>query len=427
LRSTVPPLNLTKGSFLPKIIFYKKFLFGFHVKRLFVLAAILFLASVYYWAYWRNLDSFVAAVDRSPTPILFWDYYTNYVPAAQEFVHEGIPAPGFYYSPFFAMLLLPLTKLQADQLFLPWLLVQGLAIIALFLIPCFFLRKENGTVIFGLYCAVFSTCYPILHNFKFGQVSVLLNASMLLSAALYAKGRRFPAALALSVPIAIKFYFAFFLTIFLLKRDWKFVAQCVLLAACFGFAFPALFIGMDSTVFFYIALFKSIYQAPYLGDTNSQFFASLAVRFCWKILNVSAATMAGLRLVFAWVGVLIALTVLIVEFVTIRKANTQSSFWWCLFLTATLTPFLVPTAWPHYFVFLPAGQLFLLLILFRKDSWLRRDLLILWFALIPSVLLAGVPLVTVIGHGRYSFAGCLFLSNLALMLGLLMKVTSIVL
>jgi len=382
-----------------------------------------------YASLWSSFDDFTISIDHCSRP--FCDFGDCYYPMAEQILASPRPVEGFFYSPFFALLLKPFALLQLTPATYIW---GGLSIlISLLLMAAPFALmggKRNGYALLSV--ALFLSCYPVLHNFKWGQVSALITLLILAAFWLLAKKMRARAGMLLGLAASIKFYPALFIAWFLLKRDWRtvaaFCAICVLLLGLI----PVSVLGWDATLNFYAALGDSLARLSVgHGDINSQAVQYVSWRWVTVFGDPEKVEKAFPALLHAplialgkhpaliehalrWVGRLVLVLNGLATLLVWRRRWTNSPLWFFCFASLSI-PFLVATSWPHYFVFLPFCQTFILsqALTIMRNSVLRfLSLLFLW---LPAVVLSSIGFFHYVGNWRiYNGLGAIFVSTLLL-------------
>lgn len=306
-----------------------------------VLAAVI----AWYFLTWDSVGAFVRSIDNCP--VLFGDFHAHYRPMGSEVLATGLPRPNFYYSPFFALLLMPFAGVSEAVAVALWSTLQGLAVALLVWAPLALAAARAWLA--AAWLGVVLTSFPVLHNFAWGQVSVPLVALTALALLLRERGRPLAAGAVLASAVAIKFYVAIVLPYFVLRRDGRLLASFAVFALAFLLLVPGLLIGFERTIDFYrdVAHRLGSVQGAIAANVNSLYLPHVLGR-----LGLPA-------LVFA--GPLVALVNAVVVFVVCRRNRPHAALLSFTALHATV-PFLVPTSWPHYFAFLPVGQLSLALV-----------------------------------------------------------------
>jgi hypothetical protein len=372
----------------------------------------------YYRAVWPTIGDFVTAIDHCA--VLFCDYLLHFSPMGQELFESRQPRWGFYYSPFFALCIWALTRLPGAAAAGAWAALQIATPLWLFRITARRLCGDSLPLATA-YALVFLTSLPLLSNFKWGQVSVVMTLCMFASLHLEERGRVGLAALVLALSISIKYYSVLLLIHYLLKRDSRVVALTLAFCLVLMVALPAATLGVPETLRFYEMLEPAdpFGRSGVARNPNSQFFAHVLAR----LLPWGGAP--GAR----WLGYAVAIANLSVAAGIARRRGAESGYA-SLSLLLLSIPFVLPTSWPHYFVYLPPIQLLLArgpLRELRPEGAARRAgrarigsraALSLGLAL-GSVGLSSALFFNAVGDRvAYGSAGCLLWANLLLQIGL---------
>jgi len=324
------------------------------------------------------------AVDRSP--ILFCDFANHYYPQGQRILATARPVPGFYYPAPFALWMGAFGALPYNVALALWV-VLGLAFVAgLFLVPQadLFSQSSRTTVVHSL---LFAGSLPLLHNFVWGQVSVL--ASLLAFVALFAyqKNHRYVAASVLAVAVSVKVYPALFAIYFLIKRDRHALVAFTAASLVLTFLLPAAFLGIDGTTTYYRVLEILLDQlgrftafSPYSNNLANA--ASILLTgtlapdgILYQLLHFTGFILAGCN------AILLHLLV---------RARAKDEIYWAAALLFTMLPFLVGTAWVHYFVYLPLVQTFVFGSAMASTKSPRIRNAVMAFLLLPSAVLSNL-------------------------------------
>jgi len=396
-----------------------------------IAAAIVVVVLGYYAWVWRSFSAFVSAIDHCDEP--FCDFYRHYYPMAREIFRAKLPTPGFFYSPFVAILLSVFRPLDIGSALVVWGVFQALLIAGLATAPRAFGIRSIPLLLLHLFLVL--TAFPVVHNFKWGQISVLLVLSLLACFYFYRRGRKVVSAVLLAFAIAIKFFPVFFLLYFVVRRDWRFCLACVVASAVFLVGVPALALGWGETWSYYAGLRYILGLAQgYLIDPNSQYFPNVARRIVEgisfdgtvpfrQLVDENMRLQGSLRVV----GYAVAAANIALLYFSVRareRAGRDTVVWGFVVLSLTL-PFVVRTSWPHYFVYLPFCQVFLWHEIARGEVPRRR--LLLGLLVVPSMVLSSIFLFNALAAGDfvllkaverrsvYSFWGCPFFANLLLL------------
>jgi hypothetical protein len=368
-------------------------------------AGLILLAIVYYWLVWGSVNELVHALDHCQQ--LFCDFTRQYHPTGNALLTTGQPSNGYYYSSFFALWLVPFGRLAVETALPLWGLFQVATLLLLFL-PGKALLDESPWA-FVLYIALLAFSMPLLHNLKWGQLSVLITGCALATLLLYQRNRPLAAAVLLALATAIKYYTGLFALYFLFKRQWRFLAIYGLMTAVFWLVIPTLLLGFEANWNFYQTVSQRIAHGMttwILEDINAQYLASVVTR----VFALPEGYRPLLRLVgYAVFGANVWLLF------RLCRANHPAEIEWAFALLFLSLPFLAETAWPHYFVYLPFCQTLAFLALRAEQPGGRRTAGSL--LLLSSIVLASMPFFQWVGRWQdYNRLGMLFLSNLLLLL-----------
>lgn len=312
---------------------------------------VMLVALGYHFFRWNSLSSFVLAIDHHPQ--LFQDFLGHYYPMARTIDIADRPVAGYFYSAFFAILLSPFRWLTPQISLWVWGGIQ--LFLALFLsILCQQLLKIKRTAIIIVFSFLFWTSFPLVHNAKWGQVSVLLVLLILLAIYLCQRGFDFGAGAALGVAIAIKFYPVLFVVNFAILKKWRVILWTFVSFIVFYVVIPACIMGLGSWFRFEQATRHRLADASWvIRDINSQYFAHVFLRW-FSPLGIKPSHL--FLQITSGLGITVfALHLLMIFLVSRRKGSDQ----WLIGLVLSFVtfPFLIKTSWPHYFVYLPFCQI----------------------------------------------------------------------
>jgi hypothetical protein len=209
-------------------------------------------------------------------------------------------------------------------------------------------------------------------------------------------------AMTLALATTIKYYPAFFLLGFMLRKDGKFFAWFAGFVFTFMLLIPAGFLGLGTTVHFYTFALSEAGSALnwVANDVNSQFFSHLVLR-----LTALDHSYNGIISLF---GSLICFLVAILLFFCLRHdpdKKTQLLGFTSVFL---LQPYLINTSWPHYFVYLPFCAVLAIIY-----SHAKKIAALSFIALFLQTMLC-FSLFS--GARQYAFFGVLHFANLLVLL-----------
>lgn len=380
-------------------------------------------------AVFPSIPAFVARIDDYR--LLFADFALQYHPAAQEISSSGRAYPGYYYPAFFAIVLAPLGALPLADASRLWGGVQIAGTLGLALLAA---RAAQRVVLGAVAVVLVLTSAPVLHGFKWGQVSALIAllafaasgaaaamagpASGTADAARARRGsgasRRIAGSLSLALATAIKIYPAVFLVVPLARRDVRFVAAFFGWLALLALAIPILVLGPERALEFHRDV-RVGWQADaprHAADPNSQYFPhvverwTIAARGPFAPIDAAPSTLrralaiGGLALAVGFAGLAAAAVVRRVESAGLRSA---------LLLFGAI-PFVVPTTWPHYLMHIPIAQALAARDLLDRRSghaWLPALVFLLSSIAIGSVL----PIALGMKWRSYVYLGGPFLAS----------------
>lgn len=363
------------------------------------------LVGLYYSSTWPSLRDFADSMDAGDA--LMGDFRDHFHPTAAGLFSDQRPVRGYYYSAFFALAISPLGALPSHEAAVLWGAAQVLFTVLLLLAPMRFLVKRS--VLYGLaYYLVLITSMPLLHNFRWGQVSVLIAALAIVSYRLHSEGRWVFSALLLALAAAIKYYPAVFAVYYLYRRDLKALRAFLGFLAAF-LAVPALFLGPEGLLAFEREGIGTMLYSPWVSEEVGSMNLP---HFLRRLLSIPNSPLACIALSAA--GILAAAAVLIVmirrERGSARVAPEQ--FLCCVFLCL---PLVVKTCWQHYFAFLPFCQAISWMKLRRstdRAGWMIRCG---YFLTAASVCLSSVFLFNLMGSWwSYCAVGCLLIADIIL-------------
>ncbi|HTX92470.1 MAG TPA: glycosyltransferase family 87 protein [Anaerolineales bacterium] len=352
---------------------------------------------------WKDFANFIHAIDHCP--LAFCDFQQFYYPAGAAVLRQAALPVGFYYSSFAAVLFAPFALLPLSGALVVWGTVQVLAALALYLLPGRSLLKDKASRF--VYTVLFFTSAAVLNNFKWGQISTLIVLGVFAAFLLYENGKRYWSAALLGAIVALKFFPAVFLLVFLFKKDWRYLLACAASAAACLLAVPAAAMGPARAFQLQVASGSSVTRmvsSVALVNTDTQYFASVLTRY-FKI-PVGSPAFLGLTIL----GYLVTLFVVYLAYRVVRSGRPDGPVWAACLLWMTV-PFWIPSAWPHYFAFLPLAQALVFQALVQAGQPVRRGPFLLWLL---SGLLASI-LAELALRDWFSFAwlGLILWGNLA--------------
>ena len=358
----------------------------------------------YYWLEWRSLQNFVTSIDHGD--ILFGDLVDFYHPMAKVIFTEKLPVKGYYYSAFFALLISPLGSLPIEQAQWIWGTLQFI-LAGLVIWVAGFKMLELPRPQKLLFLFLFLTSFPLLHNFKWGQISVLMTLCIFASVCLYQQDRPILSALVLAFAVSIKYYPIIFLAYPLLKRDFRFLTVFGISALTFYAVIPSFALGPQAWIGFEKAVAQLITDAKFTGDVNSQYFGHVILRSLPFDDAPFKQKVASILLQFAGGIVFLANLGLIW---LVQKKQMKDALVISTGLLFLSLPFIIQTSWSHYFVYLPFLQIALIHLL-GAESKPALGLVIASCAASSILIFNLFP-----SWSEYNNAGMLFTANSLLLI-----------
>ena len=257
----------------------------------------------------------------------------------------------------------------------------------------------------------------MLHNFKWGQVSILLTFCVIAAFVAHRKNMFITAGILLALAAAIKYYTFFFIFYFIVRRDKRTSAVFAFSFIFFYVIVPCAGLGPAGWFAFEKATMMSLSQANWVPyDVNSQYVAHVAVRISWILWHFENDLLIGQ--LATYLGYIFALSSLAMAWILGRRPSTDGP---ALAMVAIFTalPFVIKTSWPHYFVYLPVGQTAVFLYLlsgWRGTGSIRRLCLTLP---VVSMIFSSVFFFNLFPDWTaYNAYGWLFFSNLILLVSI---------
>lgn len=368
-------------------------------------------------ARWPTTRDFVLAIDHGDR--LFADFVNHYYPTIAESLRSGAPAGGFFYPAAFAALLSPLSLLPLGAAELAWGAIQlaCLVFVATTLVRA---AAPDRPALAVLGAALTVTSVPVLHNLKWGQVSLPILALAGGAYLLHQRGRGWRAAALLGVAAGIKGYPLVFLGPFAARGDGRFLARAAAACAITLAVLPALVMGPAHALFFQRVSTGAVLGAAdgVLRDFNSQYAAAVLGRYQGGWDRTAADVRALGELAGLVAAALLAALVVVAARTTAPRIAARRALV-LLVLVAGSVPFWLRTSWAHYFVHLPVGQTLVAGLLTAPAPGRRplRSAAALALLVAPSVLLSNVlGLFATRGWWYYANEGSLFFANALLLL-----------
>ena len=382
------------------------------IDRVLISIAAMALIAMYYLSQWSSLSDFVLSIDHHPQ--LFQDFLGHYYPMGRSIDVAQAPVKGYYYSAFFAVLLVPFKWLDPVPALWMWgmcqvVLMFGLSVTALRLL------NPSGRVVAFVFCLLYWSSFPLIHNAKWGQVSVLLVWLTLLSFDAYRSLHSFLAGACLATAAAIKFYPVVFLAWFLVRRDMRVLAATAAFAvACYALI-PLAVMGPGSWWSFELATQRSLADAGWaVRDINSQYIGHVLMRWL-SFLGIKLGA-AELRWLAGAGYVLFLLNMwLLWKTRPLQDAGDRRWLFGPVLIFLSL-PMVIKTSWPHYFVHLAFCQMSVILMVrdMLPASFLRSAVTML--AIVSAACSSFFVFDLFPDWRSFSQLGMLFVSNSVLLI-----------
>lgn len=368
----------------------------------------------YYKIEWSTFNSFVLAIDRSPQ--FMYDFISHYYPMGQQILQNPIPVEGYFYTTFFALLLQPLSQQPITTALAIWGIIQFLCLITL----CIFsVRLVPSLPKFGivLYIGLCMTAFPILHNIKWGQVSIPITLCIIAAFLASIWNKKVLAGVLLGLATAIKLYPLYFIVYFILKRDFRTCLSFGLSVLILYFVFPTTAIGVHEWFEFERETSREIINAGWVSrDINSQYIVHVGSRWFNFIFDRPAGEVVSNSLTV--IGYLIVLSCIVCVWL-LQQTSSSEKHSLPLVSLFLLIPFVINTSWPHYFVYLPFCQT--AMIWYSVQNYHQPRMLDKMVLVLPvlSMLLSSIFFFNLFPDWSvYNAYGILFLSNLFLLVAL---------
>lgn len=364
---------------------------------------------------WPSIHDAVVAIDHGD--LLFADFVNHYYPTVQGPLRHSAPAGGFFYPAAFAALIAPIGWLSLSSATVLWGVLQiGCVVWAATILVRMAAPDRPALAVFGAGLTI--TSVPVLHNLKWGQVSILILAAAGGAFVAWTRGRKNVAAALLAVAAGIKGYPLVFLGWFVARGEIRFAARACAACALALTILPAVVMGPEHALFFQRVSTGAVLGAAdgVLRDFNSQYAPAVLSRFYeggWDY--APRAALAWGKLGSGAVIVAITALVLVAARSTAPRIAARREVLGFVLIACSL-PFWLRTSWSHYFVHLPVAQTLLAGAFAREGR--PRDVLAIAVLVAPSVYLSNVlGLLATRGWWYYANAGSLFFANVLVLAG----------
>lgn len=373
-------------------------------QRLEIIAEILTLVGCIALQMWRlPLPDMLARIDPWPTP--FADFIAHFWETGR---HPQNPSGGFFYSVFAALLFVPFAHFDANIALWLWNACQVGFVVGLFLVGRQFVRDAPLPVRL-LHAAALGTSLSLWHNFKWGQVSAGLSLLMLGALLAFDTGRHRLAAALLATAIAIKGYPAIAIVPFVALRRSAALMTGAIVFVSLAFALPVVALGWNGALEVQEATSTRARLALdtwVINNWNSQYALSVIGRWLEAPRGIWGSS--TLSLVSTIAGATLALVVM--RLVRLVRLPIDRPGAWTAALLLPSLPLIVPTSWPHYFIFLPAVQAFVTAEALRSTLPQAMRVALLGLTLTSSVL-ASSFVCFMMGYANFVMRGMPFVGS----------------
>jgi alpha-1,2-mannosyltransferase len=383
-----------------------------HAKQLGLWCLLAVMVLLYYRLQWGTPRHLSKAIDQMS---FMQDFVEYYYPTSRRIFEASTPVPGYYYSSFFALALAPISALPPSVAMLVWGVIQLVSLAAFCVVSARLLMlSPTGT---ALYAGLVATSFPILHNLKWGQVSVPLTVCVTAACLAANRHKQALAGMLLALAAAVKFYPVAFAVYFLTRRNGRALLWFGLVAFVCYIALPVTLLGFSKWLAFETAVQMGIRgDDTFSHDLNSQYVVHVGLRWFERQFGRPAGPAAADLLTL--VGYVIAVSCVGMMWFLRRRGSCKKDAA-AVAVMFLAVPFVLKTSWPHYFVYLPFCQAAVLAWYASSgQSWGWR-----------GRVLSGLPCVSMLLSSVFGFSlfpdwqaynawGTLFVANLLLLLAM---------
>lgn len=385
---------------------------SYRMSHMLVVMSIIFsLTFIYYRWLWGSLEIFITDIDHHQQ--LFQDFVGHYYPMSQTILHTPIPVSGYFYSAFFALTLIPFSYLGLSTALWAWGLLQIFSLLLLYILP---LRKLIRLTLWEaiLYTGTFTLSFPLLHNLKWGQVSIILTACVIGAFHVHVAKKSILAGIILALATAIKYYPIIFLSYFVMKRDFRVCISFAVALTIIYMIIPSAAIGIDAWINFEQTTITAISGANWVSlDNNSQYVAHVVSRWINVLFQHSTAP-SDLKII-STIGYSVFLLNMALVWI-LQKNDQDNNNLLALPLIFLSLPFVIKTSWPHYFCYLPFCQIAIFVYLRSIQLEFHSVGKILRLLPILSIACSSIPVFKIFPDwNSYNAYGMLFIANLLLL------------
>jgi hypothetical protein len=378
---------------------------------LYALGGALIFGAVYaYYAHiWGTYYNFNLAIEFCE--LRYCDFVLYYYEQAKVILESHAPIVKYFYSPSFALLIWPFSKLSKSDATDAWGYLQA-ASLALYVGSALALLKKQAWWSHAVMFLLTITCYPILHNWKWGQANTLFVGLAMLSLVIQHRAPAPLTALPIALAAAGRYFPIIYAVGFLGARRWKLWIWVAVLTAALLVGLPVVTMGPQATVDFYRASAEAsrLATTTWVVTSASSHFPPTVLARMLPSLGTPFARSVLTGLCYAVVAANLW------RVLRAERLRPETRLPYVFGFIAGCTPLLLPTSWIHYLAYLPVTQAFLLdrIVHWPQPVWARAALgLGAW---LPSVVFANVVFFNQFDpYEGYAAGGWLLWANLLML------------
>ena len=157
---------------------------------------------------------------------------------------SGDPSGGYFYTSFFAIFLAGFGQFQVPTAVNLWAVFQLVSLILLFLPTIYFYKKRP--ILGLLYVTLLLLSMPVLHNLKWGQVSIFITGAVFASIYLHRSGYTGAGAVIIGLATAVKYYAILFAFHHFIAKRWRVILILAISSLLFVILIPLVVLGWDT-------------------------------------------------------------------------------------------------------------------------------------------------------------------------------------
>ena len=366
-------------------------------------------AALPWWIFGNNwLDIWSTYVDHCAMVVC--DFQRHYLPQIHMFANQDWRIqPGWYYPPIVALILSPLAWVSN-----PIAVWIGCNLILLVIFAMVMVRVnivsifKNSMLLWKVFFAIalLSTSFPILHGFKWGQISllvILLSTWSLLQDKNGQTQRSVLAAILLGLAISIKWYPLVYLWIPMMEKRWKWIRLVVLSMVVWSVCIPWLYVGQYTWWYIEHSLQAGVDIQNVASFGGGQSITASATRWFLNGSHVGLSSSMLKNTQPMWMlsqigyGMTICSYVVFSVWALLWKYQKKER-WVQLIIVMLLSQLWLSPAWHHYFAFLSVAMLWLSVGIDRR----RKTFIWSMLAIIFCFVVERIPMLILCYSQNYS-------------------------